>query len=344
MAADDTPNWERRFLAPDVSFPDWAPGSPDRLVLATTESGVWQLHAWDRATSSRRRVTDHPVGVLSGAPTLDGRSVLWFQDETGDESGRWLKQPFEGGPTEPLLEGLPAGWTEGLAQAPGITAAGVSDRDGFVIFTALEGEPAKELYRSTDAVRLAAAESTEGTVFNRAALSADGSLLCLEHSEHGDLIRPSLRAVDPRTGAVIGELHDPGQALASACWSPIAGDARLAVVEERTGEERPALWDLSTGERRTIELPELQGPVTIHDWWPDASTLLLGNLHEGRDHLYRFDIDTEALTPIPAPDGGLTNARVRPDGTLWLRHLAADRPPQILDHGGRRLPEPAGAP
>src|SRR5438093_6378241 len=207
MAADDTPTWERRFLVPDVSLPDWAPGFPDRLVLATTESGVWQIHAWDRATGSRRRVTDHPVGVQRGAPSLDGRSVLWFQDETGDESGRWLRQPFHGGPTEPLLDGLPFGWTEGLAQAPGINAAGVSDRGGFGIYTALDGEPAKALYRCTQAVRLGAAESTEDVVFNRAALSTDGSLLCLEHSEHGDLIHPSLRVIDPRTGGVLGELH-----------------------------------------------------------------------------------------------------------------------------------------
>src|SRR5947207_6043600 len=150
MTTEDTPIWERRFLVPDVSFPDWAPGFPDRLILATTETGVWQIHAWDRAAGSRRRVTDHPVGVHSGAPSLDGRSVLWFQDETGDESGGWLRQPFEGGPTEPLLDGLPLGWTEGLAQAPGITAAGVSNRDGVVIRTAFDGEPAKDVNRPTE--------------------------------------------------------------------------------------------------------------------------------------------------------------------------------------------------
>ena len=28
-------------------------------------------------------VTDHPVGVHGGTPTLDGARVLWFQDESG---------------------------------------------------------------------------------------------------------------------------------------------------------------------------------------------------------------------------------------------------------------------
>jgi len=75
-----TPAWERRFLAPDLTFPDWAPGSADRLVFATTETGIWQLYAWDRSSGGRRRVTDHPVGVQTGMPTLDGTGVLWFQD------------------------------------------------------------------------------------------------------------------------------------------------------------------------------------------------------------------------------------------------------------------------
>jgi len=75
-----TPAWERRFLAPDLTFPGWAPGSPDRLVFATTETGIWQLYAWDRSSGGRRRVTDHPVGVQTGMPTLDGTGVLWFQD------------------------------------------------------------------------------------------------------------------------------------------------------------------------------------------------------------------------------------------------------------------------
>ena len=64
--------------------------------------------------------------------------------------------------------------------------------------------------------------------FLRGALSADGALLCLEHAEHGDLIHPALRVVDPRTGATVGELLDEGMSLAAKCWSPVAGDQRLA--------------------------------------------------------------------------------------------------------------------
>src|SRR5438105_3364452 len=139
MALDGSPPWEQRFLAPDLSLPDWAPGFAHRLVLATTESGVWQLHAWDRAAGARRQVTDHPVGVSTGTPTLDGTGILWFQDETGDESGRWFHQPFDGGPSRPFLQDLPAGWNEGVAQANAVVAAGISDRHGIGTHAAVAG-------------------------------------------------------------------------------------------------------------------------------------------------------------------------------------------------------------
>ena len=64
------PDWERRFRAPAVSAPSWARSAPERLVFWSTESGVYQVHVWDRESGVRRRVTDHPVGVLSGELTL----------------------------------------------------------------------------------------------------------------------------------------------------------------------------------------------------------------------------------------------------------------------------------
>ncbi|HEX7248586.1 MAG TPA: S9 family peptidase, partial [Actinomycetota bacterium] len=84
---DHMPAWERRFRAPTVSFPRWARHAPERLVFWSTESGVYQIHVWDRDTGDRRKVTDHPVGVVSGALTLDGERVLFWQDETGSEAG-----------------------------------------------------------------------------------------------------------------------------------------------------------------------------------------------------------------------------------------------------------------
>ncbi|MBI3648125.1 MAG: S9 family peptidase [Actinobacteria bacterium] len=287
----------------------------------------------------RRQVTDHPVGVVSGVPTIDGEGVLYWQDETGDESGRWLVQPFAGGSASPFLEGVPHGWNEGLAQAPGIVAAAISGGDGFAIYVAVDGGSAREILRSSGSVRIGGGEFSVG--FTRGGLSADGSLLCLEHSEHGDLIHPSLLVLDPRTGRRVGELHDEGMAVSSSAWSPVPGDQRLAVIHEREGEDRPALWDLSTGERVDLAL-DVHGLVEVQDWWPDGSALLLVNLVEGRDRLYRYDIGSGELSEIEHPRGVIRGARVRPGGEVWFRQESSERQPVVLDDRGEQVLGPRG--
>jgi dipeptidyl aminopeptidase/acylaminoacyl peptidase len=281
----------------------------------------------------RRQVTDHPVGLTDGAPSLDGESVLWFQDETGNESGRWMVQPFGGGETRPFLEGVPHGWSNGLAQAPGIVAAAMSDRDGFAVYVSLNGGPAKEIWRSTESIQIGGSERGG---FVRGGLSADGSLLCLEHGEHGDLIHPALRVMDPRTGGTVGEQVDEGMSLSAWCWSPVPGDQRLAIVHEREGDERPAIWDLGTGERTDLRL-DLDGIVVVEDWWPDGSSLLLVNLYEGRGRQIRYDLRTGVLTPIPTPQGIVAKARVRPDGRVWTLHHQGHRQPVVIDDTGAEV-------
>jgi dienelactone hydrolase len=339
MTEGSMPIWERRFRAPSVSLPDWSPQAPDRLSFESTESGIWQVHAWDAATGARRQVTDHPVGVITGTPTVDGARILYWQDETGDESGRWFAQPFHGGDARPFLEGVPVGWNEGMAQAPGVVAAAVSDRDGFAIYVAADGGPAKEMARSTEFITVA---GPEGAGFNLGGLSADGTLLCLSHSEHGDQMHPALRVVDPRASAIVAEMMDEGKALGATAWSPVPGDQRLAVTHERTGEEAPAIWDPEAGSWLDL-VTNLDGPVVVLDWWPDASALLVRQEFEGRHHLFKLDLASGALSPIAHPQGQMAGARVRPDGRVWFRHASGAEAPRILDDTGAEVLVAEGA-
>ncbi len=325
--------WERRVRAPISFLPEWSPSAPDRCVYASNEAGVWQLYAWEPATGERRQVTDSAVGVIDGTLTVDAKGILWFEDETGDESGRWVVQPFAGGETQAFLEGVPAGWNEGLSQAPGIVAAGISDLGGFAVYVSLAGGTAREVYRSADAVRIGSVDE-HGSC--RGGLSADGSLLCLEHAEHGDLIHPALRIIDPRSGATVGEQLDPGLSLVAKCWAPLPGDQRLAVDHEREGQARPAVWDLSTGERRDLQL-KLDGEVHVMDWWPDGSALLLRQLVEGRHRLLRFELATGELHTVSTQPGVIWNARVRPDGQVWLLHEQGHRQRRVVDDTGAEV-------
>jgi len=325
--------WEQRFRTPVSYLPEWSPAAPGHAVYASNEEGSWQVHALDAGTGATRQVTHDPVGLVDGAPTYDGDGVLWFEDATGDESGHWLVQPFHGGETRPFLDGVPHGWNNGLAQAPGVVVAAISDRDGFAIYVSLDGAPAREVLRSTEYVGLGDAEQGG---FVRGAFSTDGTLLCVEHAEHGDLLHPALRVIDPRSGVAVGELRDEGRWLAAKCWSPVPGDARLAFLHELEGDERPGIWDLGTGERTNLAL-DLTGGVAIGDWWPDGSALLLVNLFEGRSSLYRYDVETGALSEIVTERGYIGKARVRPDGRIWFLHEQGRRQRLVLDDTGAEV-------
>ncbi len=328
----DLPGWERRFRAPILSFPAWAADAPDRMVLASTEGGSYQLHAWDRATGERRQVTRDHVGVVEGRPTRDGTGVIWFHDETGAETGTFVVAPFDGHAAPvPLLAGLPEGWSEGLAIGQGRTLAAVSTEDGYRVWVSDDGGPVRLLHEHAQPVRLAGGWGLSGAV-DRGALSADDRVVVLEVMEDGDVLHPSLRALDAASGETLGSLRDEGLELAGFGFSPVAGDLRMAITHERTGERRPAIWDVATGEVRDLML-DLVGTIEPVDWWPDASALLLLQLEAGRHRLHRYQVSTGVVTALTTEPGSITAAAVRPDGAVWYRGHNGQHPAVLLETG-----------
>jgi len=290
-----------------MSLPHWARAAPDRAVYASNVSGVWQVYAWDVAADIRRRVSDHPVGVLEGMPTSDGSGVIFWQEDTGDETGRWLVQPFAGGEAVPLLDGVPVGWNEGLTQADRLIVAGVSTREGaFEIYTVEHGMPARSIAQGTEWMSIAGVLDDGADL---AGLSSDGTLVALQHAEHGDITHPALRIVDPRTGALVGERGDGTSAVVATAWSPIPGDQRLAVVHEPDDRERTGIWDLATGDWHDLEV-DLPGDQAIVDWYPDARSVLLAHRLDGRDALYRVEVATGSVR-----SAALASAPTQPCGS-----------------------------
>jgi dipeptidyl aminopeptidase/acylaminoacyl peptidase len=339
---ESTPLWEQRFRAPSILFPSWSPSSPERIVFGSNETGTYQLSSCDTVTGVRRRVTDDPVGVTHGTPTPDGSGVVWFDDATGDEFGHWNVAPFEGGPAAQVAPDVPDGWPAGLSQRPEVLALGMGDRDGFAAYVKRRGEQARAVMRHEDML-------TVGV--DTAGLSSDGALVAVGHTDHGDRLHPALRVFDVASGEVVGDLWDgAGAGLESAGWSPVAGDARLAVVHERDGIPRPGVWDARSGERRDIEV-EGPGEVTVFGWYSDASALLIAVTEDGRDTLHRLEIPGGSLTRVAHPDGTIGAAGVRPDGRVWMRHLSGAEAARVVDDEGRIVlelhdapPAPSGRP
>ena len=312
----EPPDWEKRFRAPSIGFPHWARDAPERLAVASNQSGAWQVYAWDRVAGSRRQVTEDPIGVPDGTMTPDGEGILWFHDATGDEVGQWMVEPFGGGERRRLVDGAPDAWSAGLSVGDELTVVGTAEDDGYTVWVAPRGASAVALHRHPELVEVAG-------------LSRDGSLLALQHAEHGDNIHLAVRVVDPRTGATVAEQWDgEGLGLTVAGWSRVPGEQRLALVHEREGKDRPAVWDVATGARRDVPV-DLPGDVSVAGWWPDGRGLLVVHEHEGRDELYRLELQTEALMRIEHLVGSVSGAAVRPNGQVWYRVASGAEPPTI---------------
>ncbi|MEO8207415.1 MAG: prolyl oligopeptidase family serine peptidase [Chloroflexota bacterium] len=343
---DKTPLWQRRYRAPILGMPTWSRLAPDRVVYVSSESGVYQLHSWDLATDVRRQVTSEPVGLVDGHVSADGEWVIWHRDTTGSEAGQWVTAPFGGGPAEPFADAFPEGWDQGLAPGRLRAVAAISTQAEFGLYVTERDGSGRRIATSADSISMGGTNALVGGGTERAGLSADETMVALEHGEHGDLIHPALRILDTRTGAVVADLQDVGSGLDAQAWSPVAGDPRLAIGHERNGEASVAIWNPRAGTVTEIDLPWAH-PVEVADWWPDASALLLVELVEGRHRLHRYNLADGRITTLATQPGSMTGARVRPDGTVWYRLQNGEHPGVLLAVGSHEPiltagPAPAG--
>ncbi|MFD5426924.1 prolyl oligopeptidase family serine peptidase [Streptomyces sp. NPDC127084] len=327
------PLWEQRFRAPRVSLPAWAEDAPDRSLFVSNATGTYELYAWDRSTDEQRQVTDRPNGTTEGVLTPDGEWIWWFADRDGDEFGVWLRQPFHGGTDEPAAPGLDASYGAGLALGrDGTAVVGRStDEDGTTIHVVRPGVEPVEIYRHRESAGVGD-------------LSRDGTLLAIEHTEHGDAMHPALRVVT-LDGVTVAELDDTKNGteelgLEVLGFAPVDGDTRLLVGHQRRGRWEPMLWDVSSGEETELSIG-LPGDVSA-EWYPDGSALLIGHSFEARSELWRYDPVARELERVETPAGSVSGATARPDGTVEYVWSSAAPPPKVRSTAGREVLDPPG--
>ncbi|MFE3117584.1 S9 family peptidase [Streptomyces niveus] len=328
------PDWEKRFRAPRVSLPEWAEDAPDRSLFVSNATGTYELYAWDRATGAQRQVTDRPNGTTDGVLTPDGRWIWWFSDTDGDEFGVWKRQPFGGGDDEPATPGIGAAYPGGLALGrDGTAVVGCStDEDGSTIHVLPPGGTPVEIYRHRESAGVGD-------------LSHDGTLVAVEHTEHGDAMHSALRVVR-LDGTTVAELDDTkgGElelGLSVLGFAPVDGDTRLLVGHQRRGRWEPIVWDVTSGEETDLAI-ELPGDVSA-EWYPDGSALLIVHSFDARSELWRYDFARRELTAVEMPAGTVSGATARPDGSVEYLWSSAAHPPVVRSTSGGVVLDPPGA-
>lgn len=329
------PDWERRFRAPRVGLPEWAEDAPDRSLYVSNVTGTFELYAWDRATGTKRQATNRPNGTSEGTLTPDGQWVWWFSDTDGDEFGVWMRQPFDGsGPDEPAAPGLGSSYPAGLALGrDGLAVVGRSTEDeGASVHVVRPGAAPVEIYRSPESAGVGA-------------LSEDGTLVVVEHTEHGDAMHSALRVLT-LDGATVAELDDTcgGQEeLGLEClgFAPVAGDARLLVAHQRRGRWEPMIWDIAAGTERELSGIDLPGDVSA-EWYPDGAALLVVHSYQARSEIFRYELNGGVLARLDTPAGSVNGATARPDGTVEFLWSSAALPTEVRSTTGAVVLESPG--
>ena len=322
--------WKRRFRATVVMFPTWAREVPGRLLYLSNAGGKFEVYAWDKGAGTRRQVTDRAEGTgyrVSSRLDPQGRWIWWFDDDKGNELGRWVREPWRGGARETIAPRLPPAYSARLA-----IHSGAREGEGFAVIGRSRSDEGSSVYvvRDGDEPRRIYAHEQSAFVDG---VSRDGTLVALFHAEHGDSRNRELRIIDLE-GRCVAELsHGAGHGLApSGGWSPVAGDARYLALHDREDLERPLIFDAKTGTSREIRL-DLPGE-TFADWYPDARSVLIGHDHRGRTELYRYDVAREKLERLATEPGTISTARVRPDGEVWYMLDRSSEPAAVRKVGG----------
>ncbi|MFI9580330.1 S9 family peptidase [Streptomyces sp. NPDC052236] len=330
---DSMPDWEKRFRAPRVSLPDWAEDAPDRSLFVSNATGTYELYAWDRATGSQRQATDRPNGTTDGVLAPDGSSIWWFSDTDGDEFGVWMRQPFGGGADEPAVPGLEPSYPAGLAIGrDGTSVVGRStDEDGTTIHVVRAGSAPVEIYRHRQSAGVGD-------------LSHDGTLIAIEHTEHGDAMHSALRVMRP-DGEPVAELDDSKGGteelgLEVLGFAPVDGDTRLLIGHQRRGRWEPMIWDVASGTEAGLAI-DLPGDVNA-EWYPDGSALLVAHSFEARGELFRYDLASRELVRIETLTGSVSGAMARPDGAVEYLWSSAALPPRVRSTAGGVVLDPPG--
>ncbi|WP_369248057.1 prolyl oligopeptidase family serine peptidase [Streptomyces sp. R41] len=333
------PDWEKRFRAPRVSLPDWAENAPHRSLFVSNATGTYELYAWDRVTGEQRQVTHRANGTTDGVLSPDGEWIWWFDDKDGDEFGIWRRQRFTGEPSggdvdDPAVPGLEPSYPAGLAIGRDGRTAVVgrsTDDDGSTIHVARVGEAPVEIYRHRESAGVGD-------------LSHDGSLIAIEHTEHGDAMHSALRVLRP-DGSTLAELDDTKDGtvelgLEVLGFAPVDGDTRLLIGHQRRGRWEPLVWDVGTGEETDLGL-DLPGDVAA-EWYPDGSALLIAHSFEARSDLWRYDLVSRELVRVPTPPGTVSGATARPDGTVEYLWSSAAEPSTVRSTTGEVVLDPPG--
>ena len=324
--------WRGRFRAPAIAWARVAKSNPNRGLACCNRSGRYQLCAWEVESGKLAELTHLETGTRMGTISADGKWVDYLEDRRGDESGHLTRVSFEGGEARDITPDLPAYFSGGTSEdlLGEVTGFTTSNREGFRVYVA----------DRDFSVRREIFHSKRQTLGPR--ISSDGSIAVIGTAERSKRNEYALVAVDITTGERIAEIADDNASLSMSSFSRVVGDNRVLAMSDRSGLNRPFLWDPVNARRTELALDALDGELRAWDWSPDGRQLLLCRHIAATHELYLYDLETETCTRLDVPPGSVASGQLTAAGDVLICWQDASHPARILsiDPTGGRDPLP----
>lgn len=318
--------WKKRYHTGSFREAALARCQPTRGIVNNNTSGTGQLYAWDVSSNSLRQLTHSQGGVFTGTIAPDGRFIYYLRDTGGSERGHYVRLPWDGGEAQDLTPGMPpyaALYRCAMSEDGAVFAFTPTEANGFPLYCldlhkdGSIGMP-REMYRSPKFI-------------DDAAFSQDASLVVVATTEHAQARQYSLLALETSSGKRVGELSDlPNGSVRAVLFSPLPGDTRLLCKADRSGYNRPLLWNPRSGERVELPTGDLEGDIEPLDWSLDGRTLLLLQVSRAVDRLHLYDLETGIMTHLAHPSGAYFDAQFGPAGQIYATWTDSIHPQQLV--------------
>lgn len=321
-----TLDWRRLYSLPRWSLPLWTVQEPDKCVILGAESGTQQVWAWNPGRREQaQRLSAEPNGVRQIALSPGATYVCWFsQDEDG--GGHWMRRLYDGsGKALPMHATLPRSRNCGVSVGMETTILGLGLQSASIVYRITDSADSLQLiYETDDRICVGSLDETEKYVSFSRRSRRDGGLA-------------GITVIDCANGAEIARM--PPQAhrqFLPIAWRPRCPNMQMLCLDGNPGGWSISLWEPFSG---SVPLPvrtPLNGDLSA-TWYPDGEHLLLTATTSAQTSLFRYTLKDETVTPIDPGHGVVEQARVRPNGEVWMSWSAISNPNLVRSSSGRVL-------
>ena len=330
-------SWEQKFYNPTILWMLRARNAKNRVIVPSNSSGKFQLEVKDFTTGFHKQLTKNSQGSLFGSISPDGKFVFFLDDRKGNETGHFVRVPFEGGKKTDITPGLPSYFSYEVS---------LSDLGDRLCFSASINEKNRvyliSFNKNLKPIQSKLLYESKNFILS-SIISPDGLHTCISTKSSGTSDDTSeIFIFNNENGKIICHFKTSNSFIAQT----FSQDSRKNLIlgtSNTSGFYRPVFFDFLKKETQEIKDKEFQGNIFTLEWFEDKNQLVLGQEFETKHGLFVYDLGEKQAQVIGPTYGNFDfsfgSIPSLGDGSLFLRWQSLNNPPKIIKLEGSNYNE-----